>query len=114
MRISPQIVRLDCCTESNIYVVKTAPLEYVLIDTGIPGLADRIIIELRNMDIQPKLIKHIFLTHHEEDHIGNAKQLQFMTGASLWADPEDIPYILKKKRRHGHGVVGEDKFHQTY
>lgn len=75
--------------------------EPVLIDTGFPGKSKQIIEEITQLGIKCRDIAHILLTHHDIDHIGNAKALQLATGAQLWASKEDLPYIQGKRNREG-------------
>ncbi|MGE5630615.1 MAG: MBL fold metallo-hydrolase [Caulobacteraceae bacterium] len=99
MEITYNIFLLDSTRGSYVYVVKGD--ETVLIDTGLPWKGKSIIKELKAMDIQPKDIKHILLTHHDMDHVGNVAMLQEMTGAEVWASKEDIPYISGETDRYG-------------
>lgn len=73
--------------------------ELVLIDTGIPLVGKQLVRELEKNKIEPTQIKHILLTHHDLDHIGNIKMLQDISGATIWAHEEDIPYISGIKER---------------
>lgn len=87
---------LEATKRSHTYLINSE--EPVLIDTGFPGESEEIIKEISDLGIRPK---HIFLTHHDVDHIGNAKILQEFTGAKLWATKEDEPFILGEKNRPG-------------
>ena len=80
--------------------------ETILIDTGRPGKVKNILKEIESLNIKPKNIKHILLTHHDVDRIGNAALLQKETGATLWASKEDIPYIRGDKSRPGVKKLG--------
>ena len=57
--------------------------------------------ELKQEQIPLENIKHIVLTHGDADHIGNLQFLQKLTGATVWAGAEEIPYILGQKEREG-------------
>lgn len=87
---------LETTKRSHAYLINSE--EPVLIDTGFPGESNGIIKEMSDLGIKPK---HIFLTHHDVDHIGNAKILQEFTGAKLWATKEDEPFIIGEKNRTG-------------
>jgi glyoxylase-like metal-dependent hydrolase (beta-lactamase superfamily II) len=65
----------------NSYLVK-AP-NYVLVDTGTPNNGKRIINSLAKMDIAPKDISLILLTHAHGDHAGSAEELRRLTGAPI-------------------------------
>ena len=75
--------------------------KFFLIDTGMPGLTDKILTEIQCLGVSQSDIHAILLTHHDVDHIGNANQLQKATGAELWAPVEDIPFIDGEKNRPG-------------
>jgi len=75
--------------------------EPILIDTCLPGRSAAMLTELEALGLAPSDIAHIFLTHHDVDHIGNARALQQASGAKLWAHQEDVPYILGQRNRPG-------------
>lgn len=75
--------------------------EPILIDTSLPGRSAAILAELETLGLKPTDLAHILLTHHDVDHIGNARALQQASGAKLWASEEDLPYILGQRNRPG-------------
>lgn len=99
MKIIDDVYSLESTNGNLAYVIVTPPVR--LIDTGHPGQGKNVIKELASLHIQPEDVRHIFLTHHDIDHIGNAAYLQRLTGAQVWASHIDIPYILGEKTRHG-------------
>ncbi|EHI99396.1 metallo-beta-lactamase superfamily hydrolase [Clostridium sp. DL-VIII] len=99
MEIIEGVNMLDCTEKSHVYLIRDK--ENILIDTGLPGEAEKILSEIKFMNIELNSIKHILLTHHDIGHVGNAKILQDETGAALWASKEDAPYIIGKKSRLG-------------
>jgi glyoxylase-like metal-dependent hydrolase (beta-lactamase superfamily II) len=99
MKIAENIFQLECAKRSHVFLILCD--EPTLIDTGMPKLADEILKEIRSLGVAPKELKTILLTHHDVDHVGNAKQLQQATGAALWAPERDIPYIRGEKKRPG-------------
>jgi glyoxylase-like metal-dependent hydrolase (beta-lactamase superfamily II) len=99
LKIEKNVYALKSTKGSYAYLIKDK--ETILIDTGQPGKVKNILKEIDSINIKPKNIKHILLTHHDVDHIGNAALLQEETGATLWALKEDIPYILGDKSRPG-------------
>lgn len=99
MEVIEGVNMLDCTEKSHVYLIKDK--ENILIDTGLPGEAEKILSEIESMNINLSSIKHILLTHHDIGHVGNAKILQDETGAALWASKEDVPYIIGKKSRLG-------------
>lgn len=99
MQLSDNVYLLDSTAGSYVYVAMGS--ETALIDTGFPWKGKSIIKELGAIGIHPGDIKHILLTHHDIDHIGNVFMLQQLTGAQVWASKEDIPYITGELDRYG-------------
>jgi glyoxylase-like metal-dependent hydrolase (beta-lactamase superfamily II) len=61
----------------------------ILVDTGIPGSADRIMAALAEHNIAPAEVSLILLTHAHEDHYGSAAELRARLGAPLAAQRLD-------------------------
>ena len=99
MEIQKNVAMLESSPQSHVFLVLGK--ENILIDTGFPGVGKKILRELKEMGVDPKSIRHILLTHHDVDHIGNVKLLCEITGAQVWASAEDIPYIAREKKRPG-------------
>jgi glyoxylase-like metal-dependent hydrolase (beta-lactamase superfamily II) len=99
MKVTDNVYMLDCTSGSYSYVLLGD--ETVLVDTSFPGKGKAILAELAALGVKPQEIKHILLTHFDVDHIGNAAFLQQASGATVWASPIDIPYILGQKPRPG-------------
>lgn len=99
MEVTKDVHLLPSTRGSYVYLVLGE--EPVLIDTSLPGRATAILAELEALGLKPTDLAHIFLTHHDVDHIGNAKALQQASGAKLWAPQEDLPYILGQRDRPG-------------
>ena len=64
-----------------------------LIDTGVPGSADKILAAARELGKQPSDIRNIIATHGHPDHIGSLAALKRATGAKVYAHPLDAPII---------------------
>ncbi|MDO9493944.1 MBL fold metallo-hydrolase [Acetobacterium sp.] len=99
MEIIENVYQLDCASHGHVFFIRSD--EGILIDTGMPGLVEKILAELEALDGAVQTIKKILLTHHDIDHIGNAKALQDATQAEVWAPQEDVPYIMGEKNRPG-------------
>lgn len=99
MKVTDNVYALDASKGSYAYLI--AGKETVLIDSGHPGQRKGILKELRSMNIRMEDIKHILLTHHDIDHVGNATFLQSITGSKVWASMRDLPYICGEMRRPG-------------
>jgi glyoxylase-like metal-dependent hydrolase (beta-lactamase superfamily II) len=69
-----------------------------MIDTGFPCKLEVIEQELNSYHIEKENIKHILLTHGDVDHIGNLKKLIKATHCDVFAHPDELPYLAKKKR----------------
>jgi glyoxylase-like metal-dependent hydrolase (beta-lactamase superfamily II) len=104
MKIGENVYALESTKGSYAYLINDK--EVILIDTGRPGKFKSILNEIESLDINPKNINHILLTHHDADRIANAVSLQKETGATLWAPKKDIPYILGDKSRPGVKKLG--------
>lgn len=66
-----------------------------------PGEFNKIVTELKHLNIPLNSIKNILLTHHDVDHTGNVKALQEATEADVWIGSQDEPYLMHKKDRPG-------------
>lgn len=99
MKITENVHLLESTKRSHVYLIEGE--DNMLIDTGMPGLAEQILGELQGLGAAPNTIQTILLTHHDVDHIGNAERLVKATGAALWAPREDAPYITGEINRPG-------------
>jgi glyoxylase-like metal-dependent hydrolase (beta-lactamase superfamily II) len=99
IKINNNVYALQSTKGSYAYVILGK--EIILVDTGQMWEGRAIIKELLSMNIRLEDIKHIVLTHHDLDHVGNAAKLQKLTNAKLYASVEDIPYIMGYKTRPG-------------
>lgn len=99
MKITDKVYALDSTRGNYAYIIYDD--DVILIDTGRPGQGNGILKELNSMNIRPEDIKHILITHHDVDHIGNLALLEKVSDARIWASKEDIPYINGDKNRPG-------------
>jgi len=88
LKVTDDVYALDATKRNYAYLILGE--ETILVDTGRPGQGKAILNELKSMNIKPEDIKHILITHHDIDHIGNLALLEKETGASIWASKEDI------------------------
>ena len=65
----------------------------VLIDTGTPGSADKILRAVQDLGKQLNNLRHILLTHWHPDHTGSLAALKRATSALTYAHPIDAPLI---------------------
>lgn len=99
MKISEKVYSLEATKGAYAYIIQGK--ETILVDTGFPLVRKRLLKELSDLNIKLTDIKHILLTHHDIDHIGNAAILEELTRAQLWASKEDIPQIMGLEPRQG-------------
>jgi glyoxylase-like metal-dependent hydrolase (beta-lactamase superfamily II) len=56
---------------------------WILVDTGIPHTAERVMRTLQQLGIEPSDVRLILLTHGHIDHAGSTRALQELTGARI-------------------------------
>ena len=66
---------------ANAYLVQGE--RSILVDTGAPGDADRILSALRQANVRPTDLALILLTHGHGDHVGAANELAALSGAPV-------------------------------
>jgi glyoxylase-like metal-dependent hydrolase (beta-lactamase superfamily II) len=81
---------------SNIYLVINGS-ELIIIDTGTPGNAEKIIEYIKKIGRQPNEVSTIILTHYHIDHVGSAKGLKELTAAKVAASVEDGEVVNGKR-----------------
>ncbi len=99
MKVTEKVHALESTKGNYAYLILDE--ENTVIDTGMPRQGKALLKELESLNMELSDIKHIMLTHHDIDHIGNVALLEKATGAKVWASKEDIPYIYGEKARHG-------------
>ncbi len=74
--------------------------QLILIDTGFPCQAKKIIRFIKSIGRNPEELSLIILTHHHIDHRGSARVLKKLTGAKIAAHTLDIPFIERNKHSY--------------
>lgn len=64
------------------YLIK-GEVNSILVDTGIPGSAGKILEALAKNSVDPRTISLIIITHNHTDHVGELKKLKELTGAKV-------------------------------
>ena len=67
----------------------------VLVDTGMPGSAPKILAALEREKIAPKDVSLILITHRHVDHIGGAAALKLATGAPVAVHTLDADWLRR-------------------
>jgi metallo-beta-lactamase class B len=77
---------------SAAYVIETSD-GLILIDTGIEADARSVVSQFRSLDLDPREIRAIFLTHAHGDHVLGARRLRELSGAKVHAGAGDAGVI---------------------
>lgn len=86
--ITPGVFRLGT-TYVGWYAVEDAGA-YTFIDTGMPGYWEQIVGFLASRNAPVSAVKAVVLTHHHEDHKGNAERLRTQAGARVLVHQDDL------------------------
>jgi len=97
VRVADGIERVEGTRIGNAYVV---PLEeeVLLVDTGMPGNAARILASVARLGRRPGDVRLIVLTHWHPDHMGSAAELRRLTGARIAIHELDAPVLAGRER----------------
>lgn len=90
---------------TNVFLIR-GERGCVLVDTGTPGKADRILKRLAKRGVAPDDIRLILLTHGHTDHFGNAAELRERTGAPVAVHALDAEAVRQ-------GIHRPDSLHPT-
>lgn len=66
-----------------------------LIDSGMPGQADKILKYISSLGRTPSELKTILITHADWDHAGSAAEIQARTGATVVAAPQTADFLRR-------------------
>jgi len=96
LEVIPNIHKVDGLRGSNAYLVSDQE-GLILIDTGMPGNAQKIIDYVNSINRKPSEITRIVLTHCHMDHVGNVQELKGLTNAKVAIHREDAPFLTGEK-----------------
>ena len=65
----------------------------VIVDTGVPGSAPKVLAALAREGIAPRDVSLILITHRHMDHIGSAAELKRATGAPVAVHALDAEWL---------------------
>ncbi|MEM3079378.1 MAG: MBL fold metallo-hydrolase, partial [Thermoproteota archaeon] len=84
---------------ANPYLLARVDGKIVIVDTGMPGDAKKILEYLSTkMNKNPKDLKTILLTHCHPDHAGSALEIKELTGAKIAIHRDDADYVAGRKK----------------
>jgi glyoxylase-like metal-dependent hydrolase (beta-lactamase superfamily II) len=81
---------------SNVYLI-IENKELLVVDTGTPGNAKKIVDYTQKLGYQPSDVSTIILTHCHMDHMGSAKELQTLTNAKIAVGLADAEVVAGSK-----------------
>jgi hydroxyacylglutathione hydrolase len=73
---------------------------YVLVDSGNPGSAAKILQQLASRGIQPEQVSLIVVTHGHQDHTGDLQILKEKTGATVAAHQDEVEALRRGANLH--------------
>jgi glyoxylase-like metal-dependent hydrolase (beta-lactamase superfamily II) len=76
----------------NAYLIE-ADEGLILVDTGLPRRAGRIVGAIEGLGRAAKEIRHVLLTHHHLDHTGSLAELSRTVEATVYCTPVDAPIV---------------------
>jgi len=77
----------------NVYMIRTGPESWVLVDAGLKGSAGKIIAMAEELFGEGNAPASIILTHGHFDHIGALKGLLKVWDVPVYAHAMEIPYL---------------------
>ncbi len=95
---------------THVYLVKDKGASWTLIDTGLPGAHAKVEAYLGKINVEPRSIKKILLTHLHRDHTGSLRHMAKLTGARTFAHWIEAAYIDEKPKYDGPGSPPAEPF----
>lgn len=83
-------------TTANSYLI-IEPSGLILIDTGLPGSARKILGYISSLGYPPEKLKHILITHADDDHYGSLARLVEITQAKSYTSAGEATAIESGK-----------------
>ncbi len=92
----------------NCYLVQDKGI--MLVDAGTPGQHDRILKQVKKLELDPHDIELIIITHGHGDHFGSAQKIKEFTGAKLAVHKEDADIVKEGKKVFPPGLNNWGRF----
>lgn len=89
----------DC----HVYLIANGD-ESILIDAGVGIEVDRIIDNIKEEGIDPKSVKHLFLTHVHSDHAAGTAELKQKLGVKVYISDKEA-HLMRSGDEEGLGLV---------
>lgn len=106
MKITEGVYLIPDMGMSNAYLVEDGD-KLLVIDTGTPGHAQKIISYVKSLGKDPRSVTTIILTHPDLDHSGSTAQLKRLTGAKVAIHEADASRLSGEKPwREANGAAG--------
>lgn len=100
VEVTDGIYKVDGVRVANVYLVGLDE-GLLLIDSGMPGSARRILSFIEGIGREPSEILYLVLTHCDLDHVGSAAELQRLTGAQVLIHELDAPVLAGGRPQKG-------------
>ena len=104
MKMADGVFKVDGVRVANVYLVVTQD-GLLLVDTGMPGNARRILRFIEGLGRQPRDLRDIVLTHCDIDHVGNVAELKRRTGARVAILELDVAVLSGEQRPQKGGLA---------
>ena len=104
MRLTDRIYKVDGVRVANVYLVVTED-GLLLVNSGMPGNAKRILAFTKNLGYQPRDLRFIVLTHCDIDHVGSVAKLKELTGAQVAVHELDAPVLSGEHKPQKGGLA---------
>ena len=103
-RVAEGIYWIEGARGCNVYVL-TSGEGVTLVDTGMAGEAGRLDAELRQQGYALSQVRRIVLTHSHFDHVGSAAEIVRLSGASVLAYRDEVPYVERTQTLPSRSLV---------
>jgi len=104
MQLVDGVFKVDGVRVANVYLVVTQD-GLLLVDTGPPGSAKRILGFIEGLGRQPRDLRDIVLTHCDIDHVGSVAELKARTGARVTIHELDAPVLSGEQHPQKGGLA---------